>query len=410
MYRYASFCLLLTLHNTLLAEEEVKKEHAFSSLELLPLGSILKNVKIPRYNPDFSPHSFIKAEKIEVISEKKISVSQLHLEQFDKNGGSQLEVDLRTADYFKEKGIISSQQALSISNDELKTTAQGIIIHWNSQRAFLFGPGHTIYKKETSTAMNRLRPLSSSLIAGAFITALPAQEFSIPSNEKKKIEAQVAESHSQRELEKALNQDKANAVPKEQIQSEDAKKFIQDYAPEKEKALFVNAEPKVTPQKSETEFQGLTISFEGGAYFDSKKNVASYIKNVTINEPRLKLSCAKELKVILETVNVPQKDQSVKTKKAVKTILAIGNVKLHGKTEEQGKTKTIVASADIVEYNYKTKKAILKGGSPSIKVTDADGSSFSHTSRAANQWIVVEKDGSFRIEGGGKQILDGLNK
>ena len=63
-------------------------------------------------------------------------------------------------------------------------------------------------------------------------------------------------------------------------------------------------------------------------------------------------------------------------------------------------------NADIIEFNYITGTTILKGGKPYIKISK-DGTTVEHQCINLDQWILIEKDGSFSTEGGVDQTITG---
>lgn len=426
------------------------KKNALNSLKIHE-GTTLKRIKIPRYNADFTPHSLVQAEFVRAASRQHLELDNLQLQLFDKQGDEQFLIKLNQASYFQDRSIISSQKGLTAISPIFNTQAQGLLLHLESKRAFLFGPGHTTFKKNTQTATTmRAHSFSSPLLAGAFVTFLPISQEGLNTanlSQQKEAELQyiLQQPSRQHQLNKQLKKDEEQALVSKDLEDSEALHFLQQYAPEKQESMLIQvkkdevkkgkqeknapnpqpnqAQPKEQlaeqpnnleiPKKNQakpknTNPSGLRITFEGGAFFDSEKNIASYLKNVTVNEPKLKLRCSKELRILFKDITTTVKGKK-KTKKEVKTLLAIGNVHLNGAVTNKGKRRIILARAAIVEYDYKSQKTILKGGKPSIEIIEANGGRFKQTTNNDKQWIVIEKNGSFRIKGGGKQLIEGID-
>jgi lipopolysaccharide export system protein LptA len=100
-------------------------------------------------------------------------------------------------------------------------------------------------------------------------------------------------------------------------------------------------------------------------YFDAVTGTAIYQNDVVVTHPQVRLTCSKELKVLLKKAEHPAKnaDQNDKFDGLDKAI-ATGNVVIKAK-DSSG--KIITTHSDIATYDGTTGIIILKGGRPTVQ-------------------------------------------
>ena len=322
--------------------EEAKS--AFPSLDILPEGSILQRVRLPRYDKDFNPSSLLKADKLTVVDSSKIDGENVTIELYEKTGKVQAHVEMRHAIYDQKDSTLHANESITVHGESFEASGKGLVFHWQSKRGFLLGPATTEFilnPPQPSTAMQLKSTHSSPTMAltGVLITTLTTTltTSAIAEPPARLTKAQLTEldqlvqtsedviQHKQAETTQILekeNQEVASA-------DKDMGTFLKGIG--QGSLLVKNTEtPQVDPQpKKPTQGQDdpqakkdaateppqlLKVECDGGLYFDTDTGILAYLKNVRLTEDRFKLSCSQELKVFLDQKpKDPQQPEKNKT-------------------------------------------------------------------------------------------------
>jgi len=435
-------------------QDESETKSAFPSLDILPEGSILQRVRLPRYDKDFNPSSLLKADKLTVVDSHKIDGENVTIQLYKKNGKVQAHAEMRHAIYDQKDATLHASEAVTVRGENFKASGKGLIFHWNSKRGFLIGPATTefiLHPPKTSSAMqlNPTHSFPSMARSGVLITTLATTlTTSVMAEPPARLtETQLTELDQlvqpSTDVIERKQQETAQILEEEKqlISSADAtmESFLQGIGQE---TLLVQATatPQVdqSPQKpvpatnepaSKKEAaleppQLLKVECDGGLYFDTDTGVLAYLKNVRLTEARFELSCSQELKVFLDQKPTPtasaetpppkpeeSKEEpalKVKEKKEnslaksfgdLKRIVAIGQVRVVSK-DENG--KTFIATAKTASYDAKTGEMILRGGLPRIQY----GPNQFLASRAPGQYIRMLKNGKLVTTGKWEMQID----
>jgi hypothetical protein len=105
MYRH--FIITILSSSVIIADDLSKKanesiektNNSLPALEILPAGSILKKISIPRYNKDYSPSSLLTADQFRVISEEEIQGTNVGISLFDAVGKMKTRSFLNAVNY-----------------------------------------------------------------------------------------------------------------------------------------------------------------------------------------------------------------------------------------------------------------------------------------------------------------------
>ena len=447
-------------------EEENQTKTAFPTLDILPEGSILQRVRLPRYDKDFNPNSLLTADKLRVLTRQRIDGENVTIELYDKQGKVEAHVEMGHAIYNQKSSTLHATEAITLKGNRYQASGKGLIFHWHANRGFLIGPASSQFvtnTPDTSSAM-KLRPKHPSItLAGALLTLTtsliaeppekltPAQlseldqltqpSGSIIENARKTTEQDLAE-------EDKINR-AADAVMKPFLQNigqgailitatttatttantTEANKEPQEAALPKQ-PIITQKKPK-DPKAVEAP-KLLRVECDGGIYFDTDTGILAYLKNIRLTEPRFKMSCSDELKVFLDkkTDKKPNKKTDSKTGKTEKLEKKAPLVKTHKKepkktnedelansfgdlkrivaigkvrvVRKDEKGQTYIATAETASYNAKTGDMILRGNKPRIQV----GPHQFIQSESPGKYIKIEKTGKFIIEGKATTVIE----
>jgi hypothetical protein len=402
-------------------------------LARLPNGTMLNGVRIPRYDENLKLVALIKTNVIEKISDEEFKLTGLHIQQHNLFTTGSAEFDLAQGILNPKTRVITSRSKVKASSVEHHLQANGILYDSNTQQGVLNGPlqaslslppkvtqkdppkvtEKTEPKVVTQAAIKpEINPAEDAVLSSG-VTGLP---FS-PSEEN--LQALEKWKTDELRIENAIapiNQQYLSKLNGEQdplIQS-----FFAKHQLTTENIQLISQPGEIIQEIKQGENM-LNISCEGGMFYDAPNALMSYMKNVKIRETRLSIDCSKELRIFGTKVEekddkrdekkVEKKDEKKKNRLGIDKIIAVGNVEFSAKQEgDDGKIRSLKGNADIVEFNYTTGVTILKGGKPSIFIQQGE-TSVKHSCISDEQWIIIQKNGSFAVDGGVKQVIEGLD-
>ena len=405
----------------LLGQAPIAKKTQLPAISLLPDGSQLKGVMLPRYNQNQNIVGVLKAQTMMLVNEEQIAGTNVTLEFFNPDESPRGRVDLKNAIFYRSKGLVVAKQDVEIKSDRLTAHGSGLVYSLTNGEGFLSGPATTTIQNPTETAMQKPNnKLRATALAGLALVSQPLAAAPPPhltTEEKAALKADaatkapaLAAANARTETvlaESAALVAKANTA---------AATFLADAQipnPAADITDAAAAKPlEVKPSPTQT-----TITCDGGMYFDADEGILVYSKNVVVKDPRFDLSGANELKVFLskkppsppeepdiENQKENEKEPAPKPdKKAmgnigasfgdVERILATGAVRILQKEVEGGKPP-IEASGAIFNYNVKSGEIIISGGYPWV----LQGANYLRATKPDLN-LRIQKSGSFATEG-----------
>ncbi len=406
-------------------EEETGGEPAQSSLfaaDLLPDGSILKGVLLPRYarqGANLRISSTVRADELVIVDRKRlITAKNLVIEMSGDEGGPGARIATKAAKFLIAKNLLTSKDPVSIVAEKLTADGAGLVFDVEKSRGFLRGPVKAVTEIDTRTAMNA-RPARNALAAGgallmAAAPALPAQEaqpataelFSGLRLKPEQLEQVKAEAASRADQVRSASRSAAATAELARTDAESARLTMEDFFHAAALPLLAAGPgpdtgdvplPEVPPNPLKT-----TITSKDGAYFDSIAGLAIFLKDVEVKNPEFQLKGADELKIFMNPQEPePEPKQGAKPKPAVekeitpemaekmraakeaaaklaeeggaeggdfgdvKRLVATGVVEIFYQPDKPGE-EPLMASARTVIYDLEKEQIILRGGSPWI--------------------------------------------
>lgn len=406
----------------------VEKLPAFG---LLPDGSELKHVILPRYDENRRLVSVVSAEAMTLVSAGEIAGKTVSVLFYNSDQTQRGRVDLAKAVLNQQKGLLTTKEPVHMRSDRMSIRGTGLYYAIEFGKGFMLGPvTTTIQAPPTETTMHAPKSplratalLGVSLLTQSLVAAPPkpltaAETAAIQADAASKASAAAAALTAARA---SLKTDVTDAAAASQaaasfLTQADLPAVATDAVPAPAKPLEIQTGPNDT-----------LIHCEGGMYYDADEGVMVYLKNVTVKDPRFNLSGANELKIFFgkkpakvakdeskespEDTVKPAAPPSVPPDKApgkakpgtkgspgagfgdVERIVATGAVLIEQKAEA-GKDP-IHASGAVFTYNVKADEIILSGGYPWY----TQGTTFMRA-REPNLTIrMFPKTGSFVTEG-----------
>ncbi len=267
-------------------------------MALLPNGSVLHGVLLPRYDKNRNLVGDLKADILTLINEKEIQGEGVLIKFYKPDRSLRGKVQLKKAIFNQSTSRLHANEPVEITTDNLVAKGSGLIYAFQNGQGFLMGPSTTwLSYPEPSTSMRPTTKQTAALVALCLTPSLtiatpPANVSDAELSEiksaaqtaKPKLDAQAeaTDASLKADLTAAKNaSDSAHSF----VQASDLKKISTDPAAE-------GAPLEVVPGPNDT-----VIKCEGGMYFDAEAGVLVYLKNVTVTDPRFTLTGADELKV-----------------------------------------------------------------------------------------------------------------
>lgn len=372
---------LLLLAPVLHAAEEAvpapkKKVAAFS---LLPVGSELKGVMLPRYDKNQQLAGVLKAKGMTLVTGDTIAGETVSVEFFNPDQSQRARVDLVKAVFNQTEGTLDAREPVTIRSEQFKATGTGMLYAFEQGEGILLGPVTSWTRKPVQTTMNTSHlPLraavGAALLAQSLVAATPPPPVS--DGGKSAIQADAASKapehaaaakETRADLARNLAaSDAANAKVRAFLEKADLAAKTADAAPEPAAAQPLD----IKPGPDDT-----VIRCDGGMYFNADEGVFVYLKNVRVTDPRFNLTGANELKIFLGKKPVdpakakPEKDTKDKPASSfgkfdeVERVVATGAVLIEQKATADGKDPA-KASGSVFVYNVKEDLATVTGGYP----------------------------------------------
>lgn len=395
------------------APEPKKKVLATS---LLPDGSELKGVMLPRYDENHQLAGVLKAKAMTLVGAGQVAGKTVTVEFFNPDHSLRGRIDLVEATFYQEKELLIAKETVKIKSDRMTATGTGLYYSLKRGEGFLLGPATTtILQAPVKTSMNApTSPLRATALLGMSLLTQSLLAVPPPALTSEDIAAMRADAVTKapavatenKAAQASVEIDLADAA----TASKSAAAFLAqaDLPPVPPDAAPVDAKPlDIQPGPDDT-----VIHCEGGMYFDADEGVLVYLKNVTVNDPRFNLTGANELKVFFGKKPVkpepkdkpkappaPDKDTTGFGGKIganfgdVERIVATGAVRIDQKAVD-GKPP-IKASGAIFTYNVKADQIILSGGYPWF----TQGTTFMRAKQPNLILRISPKTGSFITEG-----------
>lgn len=116
-------------------------EGEFPALQLLPPGSEVKGISLPRYtNHRVTAH--IMADLLRVLSRFEVHMSGIRTMLFSEEGEITT-VTMAEADYDFRTSVMRTTGSASVENPRFSAKGSGVMLQSNTRRGVLLGPVHT---------------------------------------------------------------------------------------------------------------------------------------------------------------------------------------------------------------------------------------------------------------------------
>ena len=346
-------------------------------VSLLPDGSVLKGVLLPRYDAERNLVGDLKAETMTLIDSERVQGENVLIRFFNSDRSLRGKVALKNALFDQVKSRLSAKEPVKITTDRLVANGTGLVYAFQNGEGFLRGPANTWISAPPTTAMNTNPLANAALIA---LCLAPSPLIAVPPAyvSDDELAAIKAEAVSVGPVTEKLNASAQTALTEDIRNGDKASAAALTFINTSGLNAGTTAEPEERAEAKPLEIKpgpdDTLITCDGGMYFDADEGVLVYLKNVTVKDPRFDLKGADQLKVFFEKKPDGKKPDGKKPKKAsgamanfgnVSKLIAEGAVVLNQKSVD-GK-EPVQASGRVLTYDIPTGEIIIHGGYPWVK-------------------------------------------
>jgi lipopolysaccharide export system protein LptA len=399
-------------------EADTKHAKKLASLSLLPPGSELNKVILPRYDENLRLTGVLKAEAMTLVDEQTISGRSVIIEFFNPDRSPRGRIDLDQATVHQASGTLEARDSVVLRSERLNAEGNGLIYQFEKGEGFLLGPVTMWIQSPPTTAMNpsSLRPLAAGVAAAAMLpqSLAAAPPPSITTDQRAAIAADAAPAapaHAAGALKLGAGLlDDLDASAEATLK---VREFIRqsqgagDAADVPEGGRQAPKQLDIKPGPDDT-----VITCDGGMYFNPDEGVFVFLRNVRVTDPRLTLTGADELKIFLAKKSAdaaadpggsePENSGGIPFAAKlgeVERVVATGNLHMiQRKTADTDEPAE--ASGSVLTYNIKSGNATLSGGNLWGK-----RGRIAFVAREPNLTLLVEKSGRLVTEGKWETIV-----
>ena len=142
-------------------EDKDTANTAFQTLDILPEGSILRSVRFPSYDEDFTPLSLFSADKLTVLNGHQIEAEGISMEMYGKDGNVKQPTTIKMSRAIytqkhdgQKHSILKASEAILIkgptkdkdSEPSFIASGTGLILDLDTKRGFLLGPAASLFQ------------------------------------------------------------------------------------------------------------------------------------------------------------------------------------------------------------------------------------------------------------------------
>ena len=376
---------------------------------LLPPGSVLSGVLLPRYDENHRLAGVLHAKSMTLVSAEILDAETVSIELFNPDRSPRARLDLTQARFDQTTGTLHVNHSVTLRFDSISATGSGLAYEINQAQGFLMGPTTTRIQAPANPSETPRRVAS---LLGASLIALPvtpaAAQDAAAARDAVSAAPLVAAANTQTrsDLRAALGAAAdATRAATAFLEKED---LLASAAPVPPPAAQAVLPLEVVANPDDT-----VINCDGGMYFDADEGLLVYLKNVTVADPRFTLDGANEIKVFFEKKPATPKTAPKPGDKPVpggldvnlgdvERVVATGAVHLLQKPD--AKNEAIEAAGAIFTYNVKTGEIVLSGGKPWVRK-----GGMINRAKQLNQTLRV-LDGKFTFSEGGTETILPLNQ
>lgn len=413
------------------ADEAEQSGKKLPGSTLLPDGSQLQGVVIPKHNEQYQLENSLMADVVTLVNDEIIAGERVTIDFFGEGGKRSARIKLGEATFNQTAGMLRASEEVTLDAETYRARGTGLHYALRSNRGLLIGPATSLIQNSPKeTAMNSKAP---SLIAATGIALVSQTGDAAAQNPDGEANPEAVKVNTVKKNPVAEARQEARAELRKQLEATrttdaEVREFVERVPLDYEE---LTGAPPPRPPAEPLEFEPgpnhTVVKCEGGMYFDAQQGHLVYLKEVRVDDPQYILTGADVLRVYMarkpEPAKKDGKDQpdkeadKLKPNKgegddegeasdqegpvpslggdfdSVEKIVATGAVRILQQSVQKGE-QPVEASGAFFTYNPETGDITLSGGYPWVKQGD-----YYARAQQPNLTLYLKKDGSFTTEG-----------
>lgn len=122
---------------------ELAQDRSLPAVSLLPAGSILKKVLIPRYDKAKKLTAVLRSEEMTVVDNQTVEGKSVRIEFFHPDRSQRGRIELEMARFDQKKGILQSSKPVDIVSSDFTAHGSGLTYAQKQSQGFISGPVQT---------------------------------------------------------------------------------------------------------------------------------------------------------------------------------------------------------------------------------------------------------------------------
>ena len=131
------------------APDEMGKK--FKAMALLPDGSELKDVMVPRYDKEHHLIGVLRAGAMTLVNPAEVAGRTISVEFFNADQSPRGRIDLKQATFYPKKDLLVARERVELKSDRISASGDGLFYSLSSGKAFLSGRVVTTLKNPVAT-------------------------------------------------------------------------------------------------------------------------------------------------------------------------------------------------------------------------------------------------------------------
>lgn len=115
-------------------------------MAMLPPGSELQGVMLPRYDENHKLVGVLKSRAMTLVTAGQIAGTAVSVEFFNPDQSPRGRIDLARAVIYQDKGLLAANEPVEIKSTRISAGGSGLYYSFTHGKGFLLGPATTIIK------------------------------------------------------------------------------------------------------------------------------------------------------------------------------------------------------------------------------------------------------------------------
>lgn len=126
----------------------VPPEGEFPGLQVLPVGTVVRNITMPRYG-DHKLTSLLKADRLRVDSRSRVSMHVIDARLIGEEPERPTRITTPAAQYCFQRRVVMTDRPVLVQDPRFRVEGKGIVFSMERKVGYVPGPVRTVISTET---------------------------------------------------------------------------------------------------------------------------------------------------------------------------------------------------------------------------------------------------------------------